>query len=253
MRKADMEWLPLRALLPHPVVQRQLIKARVKHLSSAFSPDGLGILEIWLTEGTPYIIDGQHRWQAGMDTGHGDLKVRCRVHRNATLQEMAALFLLLNDSRFVSPIDRFNVALVAEDARCTEIAAIVREFGMKVAASSSDGSIRCVDRLFTLYDRDPDLLRDVLRTATAAWGTRSVAVENVILGALGTVLGTYNGQLDRASFVQRLAKYKGGPSGILGNARALKEIRPITVTRAAAEILVASYNQRRRGGELPPL
>lgn len=251
--KSSIEWLSLRSLVPHPVIQRDLIRPRVKHLREHFNPDALGIFVVWVYDGFAYIIDGQHRWHAATELGYGDMKVRCDVYRAATLEEMAEKFLTNNDSRFVSAIAKFNIGLVAEKPECIAIRDILAKYDLRVGMAMTDGVVRCIDKLFALYNQDPDLLDDVLAVATNAWGTRSAAVENVILVGLGKVLGHYNGQMDRSAFVQRLAKYKGGPAGLVGNARALSSMKPIGVSRAAAEIMVDSYNAKRRAGALPPL
>lgn len=253
MRKADIEWLPLRALQPHPIVQRGLIKARVKHLKAEFNTDKLDILIVWLNEGQYWIVDGQHRWHAAMDLGHGDTKVQCKVHRNANLEEMADIFLARNDTRQVTKIDQFPLGLLAGKPAFVAVDQIVKKHGLTVGAGTVNGRVQSVDKLFALHAKGPELLDDVLSVVVGAWGTRSAAVEGTILAGVGAVLANYNGSLDRSSLVQRLAKYKGGPAGLLGNARGLSGIKPISVTRAVAEITVDAYNNRRTSGKLPPL
>lgn len=116
-----------------------------------------------------------------------------------------------------------------------------------------DGCVRCIGEVIKLYERDPDLLAGVCATATEAWGTRSAGLERIPIAGLGVVLGRFNGEVDRGVLANKLAKYRGGPAALAGNARGLADYKPITVTRAAAEIMVGTYNRGRRSGALAAL
>jgi hypothetical protein len=70
---------------------------------------------------------------------------------------------------------------------------------------------------------------------------------------LGLFLKTYGGNIDRAALVKKLAKYPGGSSGLIGDARGLRQFRHASIVRCVAEQTVEVYNSGRRGGKLDPL
>lgn len=253
-RKNNIEWIPLNALKCDGRINRTLIKRRVSHLCTVFTLEGIGMLTVALRDDGYYIIDGQHRWAAAMALGLGDTKVKCIVYRDLTLAEEAKLFLLLSDSRSISAIDKFRIALIADEPWAVEINAILGEFGLRVSAGSADGTVQCIDILVKLQTRDPGLLRETLSIALAAWGQRNAATERTVLAGLSAVCARYNGEVDRGTLVKKLSKYPGGAAGIIANARGLSKIRPITVTAAAAQVVVDTYNKgRSESTQLPPL
>lgn len=254
MRKKQFtEYLPFNALSVNERVQRAIIPARVKKLAVKWSFRGVGVVTISRRDGQNYIVDGQHRWAAAMQLGHGTSKVLCHIYTDLSEQEEAALFLTLNDSRSVSPYDRYRVGLIARDPICVGTFEILEEHGLKIGHHRGDGVVCCIDKALALYERDPELLNALCALLVGAWGTRPSAFEQVVFSGAAVVLGRYNGELNVPGFTKKLSGYRGGPSALVGDARGLADYKPISVTRAAAEIMVATYNKGRRTGQLSPL
>lgn len=256
-RKFSTDHLPFRSLVLDPEYQREIIKARVKHLTEHWNLEDVGAVTVSIRPGEPnkaYVIDGQHRVRAAMDLGLGDTKVLCHVYRGLTRDEEARKFLAANDSRAVTPFDKYRAGLVAGDQVALKTKEIAESFGWNVGdGGSRDGQIACVGQIMKLCERDPVLLEDTLRVTTEAWGTRASAAEAGLLGGLSQVVASYNGELDHAALAKKLSKYKGGASGLVGNARGLVDIKPISLRRAVAEIIVTTYNKGRRSGQLAAL
>jgi hypothetical protein len=76
---------------------------------------------------------------------------------------------------------------------------------------------------------------------------------NRLAAGIGLVYFTYNGKIDEVSMIQRLAKYRGGPSALLGDARGLADISGMTVARAVADRVITLYNSGRQKGRLEKL
>lgn len=248
-----LDHLPVSALKLDRGYQRDVSEAKVRKLIADWQERAIGILHVAAREDGYYVIDGQHRVRAAQDQGLGDLKVPCYVHRDLTREEEAAMFLYLNDSKLVSALDRFNAGIVAGDEDCIGVRDTLKHYGLEVGAGGGDGCVRCVSKLLTLYRKDPALLDRLCLVATQAWGTRQSAFEQVVVTGLGQVLGRYNGELDEAAFVKKLSGYRGGPTALAGDARGYADVRPISVGRAAAEIMVDAYNRGRRSRQLPAL
>jgi hypothetical protein len=251
----NVEWLPVSALHIDERVQRAIIAPRVRHLVSNFVPEKVNTPPLVVSlraDGRYYVLDGSHRVTAARKAGYGELRVKCEIHHNLTLPQEGALFLSANDSRPVSPVDKYRIGLVAGDPATQEIEGIIAGFGLRVASNSSDGVVRCVDALYRLHAKN--LLEETLEVTTAAFGTRSEALEQLVLRGISEVVGRYNGQLDRPALVKKLSKRSGAAAGLIADARALSAIRPISKSRALAEIVVDTYNKGRRGDSgLPPL
>lgn len=252
-KKQFNEDLPFSALSVNKRVQRAIIPARVKKLSAEWLFRAVGVITISRRDGVNYIVDGQHRWAAALELGHGTSKVPCRVYTDLSEEEEAALFLVLNDARAVSELEKYRVGLVANDPVCIGVRDILAKHGLRIGTGSQDGTVRCVSKAIALYKKSPELLEEVCATLVATWGTRSASFEQVVFTAMGLVLGRYNGELDRGAFTKKLSGYRGGPAALAGDARGLSDYKPITVTSAAAEIMVDAYNKGRRSGQLSPL
>jgi hypothetical protein len=247
------EHLPFRLLAFDERYQRQVIPARVKALIRRWKIEDVGAITVSVRGRIPYVIDGQHRVRAAMEQGLGDTKILCHVYVGLTVEEEARKFLALNDIRAVSSLDRYRAGLVANDPVCVGVRDTLAAHGLRIGSGDSDGVVRCVGRAVALYERDPRLLDSVAAVLTESWGSRATAFDQVVFAGVGTVVGAYNGELDRRALVRKLSGYRGGPSALAGDARGLADIRPISVTRACAEIVVDSYNKGRRQGALPPL
>lgn len=252
-KKQFTEHLAFNALAVNKRVQRAIIPARVKKLVQGWTFRGVGVITISRRDGINYIVDGQHRWAAALELGHGNSKVLCHIYTDLTEQEEAALFLTLNDARTVSAIDQYHVGLIALDPICIGARNTLARHDLSIGTGTSDGTVRCVSKVLALQAKDPALLEAVCRTLVATWGTRAAAFEQVVLTAAGIVLGRFNGELDLGAFSKKLSGYRGGPSALAGDARGLADYKPITVTRAAAEIMVDTYNKGRRSGQLSAL
>lgn len=249
--KFTTDHLPFGSLRCNSRVQRATIPARVKKLEREWNLNKVGAITVSVHDRAAWIIDGQHRWLAAMERGLGDTKAFCHVYRGLSEKDEAELFLALNDSRTVSSLDKYLVGIVAEDETCLGIRDTLAKHGLKIG--TSNGDVRCIAEAVSLYEKSPEMLDDVCATLTGAWGTRATALERVIVAGLGIVLGRYNGELDRSVLVTKLAKYRGGPGALCGDARGLTDYRPISVRRAAAEIIVDTYNKGRGSGRLAPL
>ena len=246
--------LPFSVLAFDPNYQRQHIPARVKALKAKWKDDAVGAITVSVrTDGKAYVIDGQHRVRAAMELGKGQQKALCHVYTCLTVEEEARKFLELNDVRAVSPFDRYHAGIAAGDPTFVGIRDTLAEFGLHIGGGSGNGVVRCVNKVVALYERDPESLRGVCAVLTGAWGTRGAAFEQVVFTAAGQIVTRYNGELDRGRLVKKLAGYRGGPGALIGDARGLADYKPISVTRAAAEIIVDTYNKGARKQPLPPL
>lgn len=252
-KKHTTDWLPFRALTVDLSYQRDPLISHVKRLHEGYDERKLGVLTVSIRDGKAYVVDGNHRRLAALEGGRGDQKALCEVFRGLTRDEEAALFLARNDAKKIKPTDRYKAGLVAGDPICVGVRDTLAEHGLVVRPGGSDGCVQCVSEVLKLYERDPALLDEVCAVLVESWGTRAAALERIPVASMGVVLGRFNGEVDRGALAKKLAKYRGGPAALAGDARGLHDYKPISVVRAAAEIIVDTYNRGRRSGQLSPL
>lgn len=254
MRSKSVDHVPFGAMRVDDKVQRELIPAWVKRLAREWRLDDVGIITLSLRDdGNYYIVDGQHRWAAALERGLSDTKALCHIYRKLDPEEQARLFLSLNANRKVSPYDLYRVGLQAGDPVCLNIRKVLRSHGLKVARNTGDGNVMCVSTLLKLCSRDEKLLDDVCALIVETWGTRPAALERVIFEGMGLISARYNGEIDKGILTTKLAKYRGGPAALAGDAKGLRDYKHSTLRRCVAEIVVDTYNKGRRAGALSPL
>lgn len=240
-------------------VQRDLIPARVKALAAKLDLDALGIFTVSeRDDGQLVVLDGQHRLAALVSHDMDEWEVTCHIYRGLEEAQEAALFRRLNDTRAITPYDDFSKGLVEGDPEALAIDAICQKHGLSVTHYGGDGHVTCIRKLRQLYISNNGvangaILDDALSVVLDAWGVHYPAVEKSILGGTAIVLSAYGKEIDRGKLVEKLAKEKGGPSGLLGRARMLKEMRTASVERLVASVIVGTYNKGRSTGKLAEL
>lgn len=240
-------------------VQRELIPARVKRISNDLRAESIGVVTVSKRvngdrKNAKYIVlDGQHRIAALLASDMGDTEVACHVHMGLTLAEEASLFRDLNNTRRTTAFDDFTKGVIARDSACLEINGILARHGLRVTDQSQDGGVRAVAALRKVHAYGDDVLSDTLAVLTAAWGTTIDAVDGALIQGVGLVFKRYGDAIDTESLVRKLAKMPAGPMGLIGDARGLTRLRPGSVSRCVAIIVIDLYNRGRRVGQLAAL
>ena len=233
--------------------------AKLKKLIAELDLDAIGVLHAveYPVDGKPgiYVIDGQHRLRALMDHGFGEWLVEVKIHLDATDDARAsALFLKLNDRSPVGPFDKFMNEIRAGLPDALGVVAATKKQGLTISRHVADGAIACVSALKRVYLLDGgSTLSLTLGALTTAWGRTSEAVEGKLVEGVGLLFSRYNGSIDQAALVKKLAKYRGGAPALLGDAKGLMSFRKSTLSRCVAERVVETYNVGRRTGRLDPL
>lgn len=243
----------------HPTAQRLISTDHLRKLREKFDLDAIGVIhavEYEINGVTQlWVVDGQHRLRILMDEGFGDWVVTVLVHLDIKDEAGSCdKFLELNFKKPVSAYDKFEKANLAKHANETGVTKVLRDHQLVTSRSASDGAVCCVTALTKLYKADEGVtLRATLDTIMAAWGRTTAACEGKLIEGMGIVFQTYNGSIDRPALVKKLSKYPGGASGLLGDAKGLRQYRRVSLARCVAERVVDLYNTNRRSGKLDPL
>jgi hypothetical protein len=243
----------------HPSAQRLHSPAKVKALVEAFDLDAIGTIHaVECTIGGVHgiwVIDGQHRVLALLEIGFGEYPVDVYIHQDVQTEPQACdKFLKLNKRAQVNPFDTFLNEVHANHPASVGAMRCLEERKLAVARTTADGRLSCVRTLTALYNADEGKsLKLTLDTVLSAWGSIASAIEGKVIEGIGLVYRTYNGTVDQPTLVKKLAKYPGGPSALLGDAKGIRTHRNVALSRAVGECIVETYNVGRRSGRLDRL
>lgn len=242
-----------------PEVQRKLSPQWVRNHVADFDVDSLGVIVVNLRQDEKlYVIDGQHRVELMRAVGWGDQKIHAEIFDGLTKAQEAEIFLERNDRKAVRPLDKFRQDVNAGHEHQCAIVDIVKHHGLSIADGGTDGSISAVNALQKIYgganitgpEEGAHALSRTLSCIKAAWGKNAAAFSGQILLGMGMVQLRYNGAIEQKTMAQKLAPFKGGAPGLIGTAKALKELRGRPLPHCVAEIIVDTYNKGRRIGKL---
>lgn len=240
----------------HPLAQRKIVESHLRRIMADLDLDAIGTIHVVQYpiggEIAYWVIDGQHRVQALMRHGFGEWKVKCEIHECNDDAAASALFIKLNRRAAVGAFDLFLNQLNAHEPVALAIKDICDRSGLQLDRQARDGNICCVNALRTLYlvDDGATLKRTLAMLLSAAGHTQDAVDGQLILG-LGRFLAAFNGQVDDEVMTKKLAKYPGGPAGVIGSARGLRKLRVgKSISACITELLSDSYNSGRRVGRL---
>jgi hypothetical protein len=257
--KSVIRKIQAKELFIHLVAQRAILPSKLKALKANFDLDSVGVIHA--VERTvngkiqTEVIDGQHRVIVLKDLDLGDWPLDVKIHQDVTDDAGACrLFLHLNDRAPVSSFDKFQNELHAGLAESIAVLGLAEKHGLKVERSAGDGIITCVNALKTVcHQHGLPVLDSTLQIMLAAWGKAASALEGKLVLALALVLSRYDGSVDTAALIKKLAKFSGGPSGLIGAGLGLRSMRKANLPRCIAEAVVEAYNSGRRTHKLDPL
>lgn len=255
MNESDLYDIAVADLTVDPRIQRPLDARRVNKIAEELNFDALGVPTVSRrSNGDHVVIDGQHRLAALRQAGHASEKITCRVFKGLELPAEAAMFRLLNNTAKPQYIDTFRVRVIERDPDAVAISRMAERHGWTVNGfAGRPGSLMAIQAFERIYQLDDVAAEQTLMTVTRAWGVEDPgAADGRILEGIGLVLARYGAAVEVDDLIERLARFPGGPGALLGRARGLRDLIGSTVTRAVAEIVVETYNRRRKTKALPP-
>jgi hypothetical protein len=142
----------------------------VDRIAEEFNPAMVGCLIVSEREnGRLAVVDGQTRFRGAEKSGKVDA-VPCLIYEGLTVADEARLFAALQrNRRNIATHERFSADLVAKEPMAMEIAAILKEFGLKVGGKSDE--LKSVAALESVWKREKDgeLLRRTIHVLQTAW------------------------------------------------------------------------------------
>lgn len=251
--------ISLDAISYDPRVQRRegIDERRASTIAAEWNPGAAGVLNISKRpDGCMVIVDGAHRWKAGQILGIKEMLAI--VHEGLSIQQEAALFLLLNTFKAPSAISRFLAQVVKGEKAALEIARLIESHGWRIQTSADPGCITAVSALEAIYTsasgvlasgEHPDVLDWVLEVTTAAWEHDPTSVNNAVLRGLAQMRGRYGKAIQTNKLVRDLQKTR--PLVLVGKAKIIKDGQGGTIAAAMGKVLTGVHNNRLRTEQLP--
>lgn len=251
-RKSHLRWVRLGDLQVHPRAQREFRRAHGDKLATSFDLEAMGFPVVNISsDGHHWIVDGQHRVYALLRNGFDDddlIQVEC--YEGLSEAGMAELFLQRDDRRATHTFDKFRIGVTAGRADETDIERIVQAQGYRIARGAN-GAIGAVGALRFAYALGPNALGRAVRILGGAYDGDRAAFASDLIKGMALVCERYNGQLDDAAAVTRLAGLTGGPMAIERKAAQLRLKTGHQKPHCAAGALVEILNAGRGGQKLP--
>lgn len=246
-RKSFAKVVRLSEIKTDPDVNRPLDRNWVNYLVKNWNQSLMGIPVVAALADRFVVIDGQHRLEALREMHAEDIRVNVLVLEGMSKPEMAGAFVEFNHTRNVRPFDKFVKLVYSGDTDACAIASQLTKRGLHLATSSMPGSVACVSQLQSVFaiDHTGEILGWTLDVLSAAWGTDATAYNAAIVGGLALLLHSFP-TVETKPIVRCLASTPGGPSGVVGKGRTLKDIQGGTVAGGVAEHMRHLYNKGRR-------
>lgn len=249
-RSGHLLWIAIALLRIDPQSQRELRKGWAAEIANEFDPDKFLPLLVSKRDGRYFVIDGQHRVEAMKLMGWHDQEVQCWVFDGLTLAQEADLFLHHNNRRTVTTFDKFRIGVEAQREIECDINRIVLINGLKVQRSRGEGGVSAVSSLRRVYGFDPAVLARTLRIVHNAYGDDGL--QGPVIEGIGLVCARYNGEVEDAHAIERLATVKGAIGALLTKANMYHKSlgRPLSMCIAGAAVEIIKTD--RAGKKLPP-
>jgi hypothetical protein len=237
----------LSELKTDPEVNRNIDQHWVDRLVKNWHAEAIGTPIVASRNGHYVILDGQHRIEAVRQMTSADDRIEVKVIDGLSIPEMARLFVELNEDRNIRAFTKFEKRVTAGDPDATAIAAVVKRLGLKLMDEPHDGSIGAVVALEAVfhYDAGGQLLEDTLVTLLGSFGKGWDSFNGNLVRGVGQFYRRFP-EADRARTVKVLAATAGGPYGMLGKGRTMKEVHGGSVAAGVTQAILALYNRRLR-------
>ena len=263
----EMQEIPANLLEVDPGVQREVSPARVTKIANAFAEHSLGILVVSRRDNRGFadgsgsvqyryvVLDGQTRLKAVRQVAGNEettIPLMCQVYRNLSRREEAEIFLSHNDRAAVRKIDRFRIALVAQEQWARDINDVVLRYGYEVNPNVATGrrvtAVAAAEKLY-VRPRGLDTLDRTFDTIQRAWNhSPGAASAEAILG-IGLVYDRHPGAVKWEDLSPRLAR-AGSASRFVGEVKQRRHALGISLAEAAYRYVVQLHDKSRRSNRL---
>lgn len=251
-RAAVIQWVPLDKMrVRAEVSQRAFDQAWANDIAKNFDIDRFRRPVVNRSGDWFWIVDGQHSTAAYKQWlgDWKDQKVECEVYHGLSEKEEADLFDWLNNTKPVNAFDKFTTRITAEREEETNIAAIVRLRGLKIARKRGENALSCVSSLRRVYRRGPEVLNRTLEIVSGAYGDAGLDAD-IIVG-IGLLISRYDGLVAPGKAIDTLGSARGGVGALRNRRERLRQQTGVQSDQCTAAAAVEIINRGKGGKKLP--
>ena len=200
--------LPSTMLESDTSYQRTIDMKRVERIVENFDARLVNPLKVSCRDGHYYVFDGAHTLAALKEINKFDnFMVDCMLFHGLTYEGEAYLFALQRgESKEVATAARLKALLLSNDERVCDFRSRTEAVGFKfsVTHSSANCAFSCIDKLWRVYETDPQLYSDTLRLLMDCWHGEKWSLAANIIGGMAMFLGVYGSEYSRARFLKNV-------------------------------------------------
>lgn len=234
------ELVPIKDLVSNQEYQRTLSMMHVKKAVDNFDLNQINPIKVSRRDGINYVFNGQHTAEiVAMASGSRDTPVWCMIYDELEYTEEADIFAnQMKNVKPLLPIEIFNANCEAGNDKELVIKGLVESYDMKIAASSSPGSITAVSTLANIYDKyGYEMLDHVLKLIIITWEGEQKSFSANIMNGIVRLLYAFGDGIKDEVFKDKLGEVS------------IKEITKLAKERRAgslgyAEAMLIFYNKK---------
>lgn len=245
--KVHFELIPIKNLVSNQDYQRNLSEGHILRAARHFDPYQINPVKVSRRDGINYVFNGQHTIEiVALVSGSRETPVWCMIYDDLTYEHEADIF--ANQQRYVKNLQPYEVFIANVEARNPQemmILELVGSYHLTIGTKKGPNVICAVSTLESIYEKyGYQILDEVLRLVVATWEGDPLSFSSNILNAMARVVVTYGSHLDEEVFKEKL-----GVLSVKQMIRNAKDRR--SGSMGVAEVMVLTYNGKRRSGSLP--
>lgn len=261
--RTEQEYVKLDELYVDPRFQRGEQASEIARIVANFNPMGIGTLTVSVRDGengtvVKSLLDGQQRCASLRilrEKGEWeDAPVPATVHYNLSIEEEAALFLLLNDRRSVSALNRMKARITAKDPQAIAIQEVLNDLGIRLGYPPKGfNAVAAADRVASQpggVERlrwSLELVKDIYDEGDGG------CYDGRIIEAFAMLHQAFVQYIDRDRLVSKLGSVSSHVSKLLGAGRTRQEVNNGgEIQYHIAMAVIKYYNDSKRGAAKYP-
>ena len=188
--------------------QRPIDAKRVDRIVENFDARLVNPLKVSNRDGHFYVFDGAHTLAALKEVSKFDnFMVPCMLFHGLTYEDEAHLFALQRgESKEVATAARIRALILSGDPKAADFSQRTEEAGFRLSASHSSANcaFACVDKLWRVYETDPQLYSDTLRLLMDCWHGEKWSLAANIVGGMSVFLRAFGKEYTTERFLKKV-------------------------------------------------
>ncbi len=188
--------------------QRPIDAKRVARIVENFDARLVNPLKVSNRDGHFYVFDGAHTLAALKEVSKFEnFMVPCMVFHGLTYEDEAYLFALQRgESKEVATAMRIRALILSGDPKAADFCQRTEEAGFKLSSShsSANSTFACIEKLWRIYETDPQLYSDTLRLLMDSWHGEKWSLAANIIGGMSVFLRAYGKEYNPDRFLKKV-------------------------------------------------